>query len=391
MAIWARRADDMNFDWTPTEEELYSRIVEFCRARLNDDVGVRDREHRFGAEQWRACGKMGLLGLSIPERNGGMGLSALSTARMVEAFGCGCEDMGLVFSAAAHLFACAMPISDFGEEPLQRRLLPGLARGALIGANAITEAEAGSDVFALRTTARRDGDHYVLSGVKSFVTNGPIADVFVVYAKTDPTHGFLGISAFVVDRGAPGLTLGGAMVKMGLTTSPTCSIYLDECRVPVANRLGEEGQGAAVFESSMRWERACLFAGYIGAMDRQLDRTIGYARERRQFKKRIGRHQAVGHRIANMKLRLESARLLLYHGCWKIDQGGDATLDVSLAKLAVSEAAIQSGLDAIQVFGGSGVIAETGVERALRDAVPTTLFSGTSEIQRDLIARRLGL
>jgi alkylation response protein AidB-like acyl-CoA dehydrogenase len=380
----------MDFGWTSEDAELYDRILSFAR-RLGEDVVARDRAHRFGHDEWRACGELGLLGLCLPHRYGGLGLSALSTAHGIEAFGRGCVDMGLVFSAAAHLFACAMPIALHASESLCERVLPELARGTRIGANAITEAEAGSDVYALRTSARREGGDYVLSGVKSYVTNGSIADVFVVYAKTEPAHGFLGISAFVVERDNPGLAIGAPMVKVGLTTSPTCSIYLDECRVPADHRIGDEGAGARVFESSMQWERACLFAGYLGAMQRQLDEVLEFARARRQFGRPIGRHQAIAHRVADMKLRLDAARLLLLRGCWALDRGGDATLEVSLAKLAVSEAAIQSGLDAVQIFGGLGVVAESGIERGLRDAIPSTIFSGTSEIQRDLIAKRLGL
>ena len=381
----------MDFGWTAKEQELHDSIVSFARARLNQGVIEREREHRFAREEWRLCGEFGLLGLSLPQEYGGLGLSALATARMIEAFGYGCEDAGLVFSAAAHLFACAMPIALHGREDARGRMLPRLANGTWIGANAITEAEAGSDAFALKTMAVRDGDVFVISGEKNYVTNGPVADVMVVYAITDPSHGYLGVSAFAVERATPGLSVGKPFSKMGLTTSPICSIYLDGCRVPAEHMLGDEGQGASVFADSMRWERACLFGSYIGSMDRQLARTIGYAKERRQFKKPIGKHQAIAHRIANMKLRLEAARLLLYRACWELDQGGDPTLAVSLAKLATSEAAIESSLDAIHIHGGAGVMTETGVERALRDAVPSTLFSGTSEIQRDLIARRLGL
>lgn len=381
----------MDFGWPVKEQELHARILAFARERLNRDVAERDREHRFAHDEWRLCGEFGLLGLSVPERYGGLGLSALATARMIEAFGCGCEDAGLVFSAAAHLFACAMPIALHGTEAVRERMLPLLASGAWIGANAMTEAEAGSDAFALKTTAVRDGDSYVLSGEKTYVTNGPIADAIVVYCITNPANGYLGVSAFVVEKGAAGLTVGKPFDKMGLSTSPICSIYLDGCRVPASNMLGSEGAGAAVFGDSMRWERACLFGSYLGSMERQLARTIAHAKERRQFKKAIGKHQAIGHRIANMKLRLEAARLLLYRGCWQLDQGGDPTLEISLAKLAVSEGAIESSLDAIHIHGGAGFMTEMGIERALRDAVPSTLFSGTSEIQRDLIAKRLGL
>jgi alkylation response protein AidB-like acyl-CoA dehydrogenase len=291
----------------------------------------------------------------------------------------------------AHLFACAMPIALNASQELKAATLPRLASGEWIGANAITEAEAGSDVFALKTTATRDGDSYVLSGTKSYVTNGPVADVVLVYASTNLDFGYFGVSAFAVMKGTPGLIIGEPFEKIGLTTSPISTVYLEGCRVPARNLVGTEGNGAQIFASSMQWERACLFAAYVGAMDRQIDETIAYARERRQGRKRIAEYQAVSHRIVEMKLRLEAARLLLYRACWLSDQGADASLEVCLAKLATSEAAIKSSLDAIQIHGGNGIVREIGIERALRDAVPSTLFSGTSEVQHNLAAAKLGL
>jgi alkylation response protein AidB-like acyl-CoA dehydrogenase len=342
-------------------------------------------------EGFRLAGAHGLTGLSIPEAYGGMGLDALTTAYTIEAFGRGCLDMGLVFSVSAHLFACAMPIALSGSEGLKAEVLPRLASGAWVGANAITEAEAGSDAFALKTRAVRDGDAYVLDGAKSYVTNAPVADVMLVYASTNPDHGYLGVSAFVVEKGTPGLIVGEPFEKIGLMTSPIATVYLEGCRVPSRNLVGAQGNGARIFASSMQWERACLFAAYLGMMDRQLDDTIAYAKERRQGKRRISQYQAISHRIVDMRMRLDTAKLLLYRACWASDQGGDAELEVCLAKLATSEAAIQSSLDAIQIQGGNGVVREVGVERALRDAVPSTLFSGTSEVLRNLAAAKLGL
>jgi alkylation response protein AidB-like acyl-CoA dehydrogenase len=381
----------MDFGWQEPQRELYERVLAFAREKLGRDAAERDRERRFPVEDWRRCGEFGLLGLSVPERYRGLGLDALTTARAIEAFGRGCADMGLVFSAAAHLFAGVMPILLHGGERFRERVLPRLATGECVGANAITEAEAGSDAFALKTSAVRDGDRYVLNGAKTFVTNGPVADVIVVYASTNPAHGHLGVSAFAVEKGTPGLLVGQPFEKMGLRSSPISSLYFEDCRVPAESLLGAEGAGAAVFSDSMRWERSCLFAAYVGSMERQLEGTIAYAAERRQFRKPIGKNQAISHRIVDMKLRLEAARLLLYRACWLGDRGEDSAIEVSLAKLAVSEAAIASGLDAIHIHGGLGFMTESGVERSLRDAVPATLFSGTSEIQRDVVARRLGL
>jgi len=381
----------MDFSWSAQQQENYDRVIVFTREHLSHDVRERERLHLFRIEDWRKCGDFGLLGLCAPTCWGGLGLSALDSAYSIEAFGRGCPDMGLVFSAAAHLFACVHPISVYATTELRDRVLLGLCNGSSIGANAITEPEAGSDVFALRTTARRDGGTYVLQGSKNYVTNAPVADKFLVYAMTDVTAGYLGVSAFVVDRQSAGLRVGQPFEKMGLSSSPIAPIYFDEVHVPVENRVGDEGEGAAIFSASMHWERACLFAGYIGAMDRQLDQVLEYAKSRRQFRRSIGKHQALAHRIVDMKHRLESCRLLLYRACWLLDQGRDATAAISMAKLAVSEAAVASAIDAIHVHGGIGYMKEAGIESALRDAIPATIFSGTSEIQKDLIAKHLGL
>lgn len=383
----------MDFQWKQQDLDLFNAILTTSRAKLG-----RSRSGESGAsgkfftrEQWRDCGRFGLLGLSVPEAYGGLGLGALQTVHALEAFGQGCEDMGLVFSVAAHLFACVMPIVEAGDSRLKDEYLPRLCSGEWIGANAMTEAESGSDVFAMNSTAEKQDGGYLLTGTKSYVTNGPLADVFVAYASTNPSHGHLGISAFVVRREHAGVTVGEPFEKMGLNTSPIGVVYFDRCRVPESSRIGQEGQGGSVFKRSMLWERACLFGGYVGAMQRQLEQAIEHAKNRRQFRRPIGSFQAISHRIANMKARLDSARLLLYRACWLLDQGADATTEIAIAKLAVSEAAVQSGIDLIQIHGGYGYMTESGIERALRDAVPSTLFSGTSEIQRDLIAKGVGL
>jgi alkylation response protein AidB-like acyl-CoA dehydrogenase len=370
---------------------LRQRILLFSRDQLNEDVLARDREHRFDRACWDKLAGFGLAGLSVPVELGGLGLDVSTTAVAVEALGEGCTDLGLVFSACAHLFACVMPVVEHGSEDLRQRFVPKLASGEWIGANAITEGEAGSDVFALKTRAVRDGDSYVLDGAKSYVTNGPVADAFLVYASTAPEDGFLGLSAFLVPRDTPGLVLGQPFQKMGLRTSPICSIYLERCQVPAELMVGEEGGGGNVFTRSMHWERVCLFAAYVGAMQRQLEQVVAQATQRKQFRKPIARFQAVSHRIVDMKLRLDAARLLLYRACWLRDRGETAALEISLAKIAISEAAVQSGLDAIATFGGIGVVDETGMERMLRDAIPATIFSGTSDMQREIAARELGL
>jgi len=381
----------MDFAATAAQKELQDRVLRFARERLNDDLAAREREHRFPAAEWRACGDFGLLGLCIPVEYGGMGLDHVSTSLTLEALGRGCHDIGLAFAISAHQFAVARPIADGGNQELKQKLLPGMCSGEIIGANAITEAEAGSDAFALKTRAEQSGDLYRLTGSKSYASNGPVAHVFLVYAMTDPDKGYLGIDAFAVPREAPGVTVGQPIEKMGLSSSPASSLYLEGVEMTAADRVGRPLGGAEVFTSSMMWERSCLFAIYLGMMERQLDAVAVYAAERKQNRRPIGRNQAVSHKVANMKMRLDSARLLLYRACWLRDQGQDATLEVAMSKLAVSEAAVQNSIDAVQLFGAVGYSSELGVERMVRDAIPSTIFSGTSEIQRNLIASRLGL
>jgi alkylation response protein AidB-like acyl-CoA dehydrogenase len=377
----------MDFSWAADQAELHERALAFARGNLN----TQSPSSTFPADLFRRCGEFGFLGLCVPTSFGGLGLDALTTAYVIEALGNGCEDMGLVFAACAHLFACVVPVVEHGSEAQRSTMLPKLMSGEWVGANAITEAEAGSDVHALKTRAVREGSDYVITGTKSFVTNGPVADVFIVYASTQPRHGYMGISAFAIEKGTHGLVVGKPFDKIGLHSAPMSALYLNDVRVSERQLLGKEGAGAAIFKASMAWERACLFAAYVGSMDRQLRETIIFAKEREQFGRPIGKYQAISHRIAGMKQRLEAARLLVYRACWHKDRGGDAAAAISLAKVAVSEAAVQSSLDAIQIHGGLGVTGEGRVERALRDAVPSTIFSGTSEIQREIVARSLGL
>lgn len=375
----------MEFEWTEEESDRYRRIYSQTKLWPTPGVGF------FASAEWKLCASLGLLGLSIPEKYGGEGCGFLATARAAEAFGRGAPDMGLVFAAMAHLFACAMPIVEHGDEEMRHVVLPRLSSGEWVGANAITEEGAGSDVTRLATTAERDADAYVLTGEKSFVSNGPVADVFVVYATSQPEFGHLGVSAFVIERGTPGLVIGEPFGKLGLDRCPAGTLRLDRCVVPARRRLGGEGQGAAIFQAAMRWERTCLFAAYVGRIERLAELCADHARTRIQFGRSIGSHQAVSHRLARMRVRLEAARLLLWRACWLLEQDEPASAEVAMAKLAISEAAAESAMDAVRIFGGDGVRSDRGIERELRDAVPSLIFSGTSEMQLELIVRELGL
>jgi alkylation response protein AidB-like acyl-CoA dehydrogenase len=382
----------MDFALSDEQKQLRESIVRFARGALNDRLIERDREHTFSRELWRQCAGLGLTGLPVPGEYGGTGLDPLSCAIALEAFGYGCRDGGLTFALSAHILACAVPLWRHGTEAQKRRYLPGLCDGTLIGAHAITETESGSDTFAMRTRAERTAGGWRLNGGKTFVSNGPVADVAVVFAVTDPTKGFHGgITAFVVERGMPGLTVGQKFDKMGLRTSPIGELLFDDLRLADEAVLGTVGGGAAVFATAMDWERVLLVAGHVGIIERLLETSVAYARTRKQFGQAIGKFQAVAHKIADMKVRLEAARLLTYRSAWRLEHARSASLDAALTKLYVSESLVATALDAVQVHGGYGFMVEYEVERALRDAVGSTIYSGTSEMQRNIIGRWLGL
>lgn len=376
---------------TEAQAARVTAVLKFARERLSPRARERDAEGRFDRELWDEAAEFGLAGLPIPEAWGGSGLDAVETMQVVEALGEGCEDGGLVFSLCAHMFASAVPLWRSKASAHHERYLHDIATGRLICANGTSEPSAGSDVYAMASTARRSGDEYVLDGEKCFITNAPVADLFLVYAVTAPERGFLGISAFLIPRGTAGLRVVAEHGKTGLRTSPWGTVYLEECRVPVSSRVGPEGAGAMLFAESMVWERACLFAYYVGAMARVLARCVDHVRTRVQFKQRIGAFQSVSNRIVDMKLRLETSRLLLYRAGELHRAGKRCDEAVALSKLWVSEAAVQTGLDAIHIFGASGMAPDTGIDALLRDAIPSRIFSGSSEMQRAIIARTMGL
>lgn len=382
----------MDFSLTDDQKVLRDAIIGFARSELNEGIRERDRESRFPHDLWRKCGEMGLQGLPVPEEYGGAGQDPLSTAVALEALGYACEDGGLVFALCAHLLACVVPIWMHGTEEQKRRRLPGLCNGSIIAVNAMTEPGSGSDAFAMSTRAERDADGFRINGTKTFSSNGPVADLAVVYAVTDPSAPHFGRStAFLVDKGTPGFHVGQTFEKMGLRTSSISELVFDDVHVPMDAVLGGVGAGATLFSQSMEWERVCIAATHIGTMQRLLEKAIHQARTRKAFGQPIAKFQAVSHSIVDMKVRLETARLLTYKAAWCLGRARDVAIDASMTKLFVSESLIQNALDTVRVFGGYGFMTEYDVERALRDAVGSTLYSGTSEIQRNIIASWLGL
>ncbi|MEL7060981.1 MAG: acyl-CoA dehydrogenase family protein [Acidobacteriota bacterium] len=379
----------MDFSWTDEQKALRRGAVDFAQQRLVDGMTERDRGETFSVELWAACADFGLQGVLVPESWNGGGQDLLTAVAIFEGIGYGALDNGLVFSVAAHAASCEGPLAEFGSEAQKARWLPGLVNGTLIGATGITEPDTGSNALALGMMAERDGDSWRLTGSKTFVTNAPVADLFVVYARTG--EGFAGLTCFLVPNDAEGLSLGPPMEKMGLRTSPIAQIYLDDCVVPDTSRVGAVGSGSMIFSQTMDAERLLVMAPALGAMERLLERCVAHARQRSTGSGPIGQHQAISHRIADMELRLESARWLLYRAAWQRQHHGRATRESAMAKLAVSEAYVDCCRSALQIFGAYGYMVDYEIERELRDALATTLYVGTSEIQRNLIAGLRGV
>lgn len=381
----------MDFAWSSEQLAMKNSISRFARQELNDNLIERDHKSEFSREGWKKCAQMGIQGLPVPTEYGGVGADILTTVCALEGLGYGCADNGLIFSINAHMWSSEIPLMAFGTEEQKKRYLPRLASGEWIGVHAMTEPMTGSDAYSMRTTAVRKGDRWAINGSKTFITNAQYADMVIVFANVDPNMSPQGVSAFIVERGTPGFAISKKLEKMGLRTSPMAELSFQDCEVPAENILGKIGSGQGIFTTSMEWERICILAGHLGGMQRLLENSIRYAKQRKQFGKPIGKFQAVSNKLAEMEMRLETARLILYKAAWTKSRGKHALREASLAKLYVSQVCVQNSLDAIQIHGGYGYMTEFQIERELRDAISSTIYSGTSEIQKLIIAGFQGL
>jgi L-prolyl-PCP dehydrogenase len=379
-------------EWvTPEQDAFYNAVIGFARTLPRDEARTNERASIFPRESWRRCGEFGIYGLPAPAEYGGGDADVVTTILALEALGYGCTDNGLVFSINAHMWTSVVPIWHFGSEEQRRNWLPGLCSGELIGCHAMTEPDAGSDPFSITTSARRSSEGWILKGRKTFISNAPVADLVIVFARTSEGIGPYGITAFIVPTGTPGIDVSSEIEKMGLRTSPMSDVTLDDCVVPESAVLGRIGRGGEIFHRSMQWERACIMASQVGLMRRTMETCISYARERHQFGQPIGKFESIAGKIADMRVAVDAARALVHRVGWLMDRGRDTTLESAVAKLFVSEANVRTHLDAVQVHGGYGYTTEFEIERALRDAIGGRIYSGTSEIQRRIIAKRLGL
>ncbi len=381
----------MTFGLDAPQRSQQKRAYEFAQQDLNDDVVERDHDSLFSPALWRACAAFGVLGWAAPEDLGGSGLDYVTVVGMMEGLGRGCRDNGLAFGLGTQIWSVQHALSLFGTDMQKARYLPKSIAGEWIGAFAMNEAGSGSAGFELACSAEKTPTHYILNGEKSLVAFAPIADFAIIFANTNPQAGQWGISAFVVDASTSGYASQPADRMMGLRTVPIGKITLTDCHVPHSALIGKEGSGAAIFNRLLGLERGLILAPQIGAMQRQLDDTVKFARRHKRKGQSIGKHQAVSHRIADMKLRLELARLILYKTAWLEQNNQSSLMESALAKLHISEAFSASSLDAIAIHGGRGYQTEFGIERDLRDALGGTIYAGTTDIQRNIVAGLLRL
>ncbi|SDI44264.1 Acyl-CoA dehydrogenase [Actinokineospora alba] len=377
-------------EWNADQTALRAGLAQWCAALSADHV-ERDEAGEFSWDCWKLVRQSGILGLPFDEQWGGLGQDLITTMGVLEALGEGNRDGGLSFCVTTSMASTGVPLEAFGTVEQRSRYLPGICSGELIGAHAITESEGGSDALNMLTTARRDGDVFVLNGSKTFVSNGPIADVIVVYAKTRHNAGPLGITALLVDRDTPGLSVGRPMKKMGLRTSPISELFFDDCRIPATQVLGRVGGGFLVLDHVMKREILFSFIVNVGEMRHRLNRCLAYAKSRKQFGQAIGSNQAIANKLVDMRIRVATARKWLYDTAERLVAGHNVTTDLAIAKLLTSEGNLASSLTAVQIFGGHGYMAETGLEKDVRNAVAGTIYSGTTEIQYNRVAAMMGL
>ena len=377
----------MNFGFTEEHDMFRKMVRDFAVNDIAPGAAQRDREGRFPDDIIRTMGELGLLGMFVPEAYGGSGTDAISYLLAVEELAR--EDASVAVTMSVNNSVCCFPILKFGTEEQKMKYLPELATGAALGGFGLTEPGAGSDAASLKTRAVRDGDQYVLNGSKAWITNAGVGRYFVLIAVTDPDAGTKGLSAFIVDAETPGFIVNKPEEKMGLCSSKTCMITIEDMKVPVANRLGEEGIGLKVALTTLDHSRIGIGAQSLGIAKAALQEAGRYATERVQFGKPLAAKQAIQFKLADMATRIEAAELLVYQAGWMDQQGRADTRLSSMAKLYASEAAIFATYEGLQVHGGYGFSKEYKIERLYRDARVTTIYEGTSEVQRMVIARSL--
>ena len=377
----------MDFELTEDQKMLKETVARFVDNDVIPLAPELDEAERFPEESFKAMADMGLFGISIPEEHGGSGADFLSCVLVMEELSRGCVSTANTYGA--HAILCTENIYRNGNEAQRRKYLPDLISGKTIGALCITEPEAGSDAMSLRTRAVRKGDKYILNGTKMFITNGPVADVAVVYAKTDPEAGPKGITAFIVEKDFPGFSTGKTLKKMGVRGSPTGELIFEDCEVPAENVLLEENKGVRVLMSGLDRERIVYAISPIGTAQGAFDEALKYATERKQFGAPIASFQMIQEMLADMATDIQAGRILAYWAATLCEEKERVRLEASYAKLFCSQAGIRAVDKALQIFGGYGFIKEFPVERMYRDVKGIEFGAGTTQIQKLIIVREL--
>ena len=377
----------LNFGLGEEIDMLRQSVYQFCKKEIAPRAAQIDRDNEFPADLWPKFGELGLLGITVDEAYGGSGMGYLAHSVVMEEISRASGSVGLSYGAMSNL--CLNQIQKNGSEEQKAKYLPKLCTGEHVGALAMSEPNAGSDVVSMKLAARRDGDDYVLNGNKMWITNGPDADVYVIYAKTDPAAGARGITAFIVERDFPGFSRSPKLDKLGMRGSNTCELVFEDCRVPAENVMRGEGEGVKILMSGLDYERTVLSGGPVGIMQACIDEVLPYLHTREQFGQPIGTFQLMQGKLADMYADLNACRAYLYAVAAACDRGEETRQDCAAVILYTAEKATQLALEAIQALGGFGYTNESNAGRLLRDAKLYEIGAGTSEIRRMLIGREL--
>lgn len=377
----------MKFKLSEEHEMIRKMVRDFAEKEVAPSAAERDEEERFDREIFDKMAELGLTGIPWPEEYGGIGSDYLAYAIAVEELSRVCASTGVTLSA--HTSLASWPIYKFGTEEQKKKYLVPLAQGTKIGAYGLTEPNSGSDAGGMKTTARKEGDTYILNGSKIFITNGGVADIYIVFALTDPEKRHRGTSAFIIEKDFPGFKVGKKESKLGIRSSPTTEIIFEDCRVPSENLLGEEGQGFKIAMMTLDGGRNGIAAQAVGIAQGAFDLALNYAKERVQFGKPIIENQGISFKLADMATNIEAARLLTYQAAWLESEGLPYGKASAMAKLFAGDTAMAVTTEAVQIFGGYGYTKEYAVERMMRDAKITQIYEGTQEIQRLVISRML--
>lgn len=377
----------MDFGLTEEQQMIRKMVRDFAKKEVAPTAEERDEEERFDRSIFNKMAELGLTGIPWPEEYGGIGGDYVSYVIAVEELSRVCASTGVTLSA--HLSLAGWPVYTYGTEEQKQKYLTAMAAGDMMGAYGLTEPGSGSDAAAMKTTARKENGEYILNGSKIFITNGGEADVYIVFAVTDPALKHKGVSAFIVEKNFPGFSVGKKEKKLGIRSSPTTEIIFEDCRVPEENRLGQEGQGFAIAMKTLDGGRNGIAAQAVGIAQGALDAAVDYAKERKQFGKPIASMQGISFKLADMAVKVEASRLLTYQAAWNESAGISYGKESAMSKLFAGDSAMDVTIEAVQVFGGYGYTKDYPVERYMRDAKITQIYEGTNEVQRLVIGKML--